>query len=108
MHHGQDCDALRFGSIYQKERITLYENPASLGAIRLPGHGKRERARRGFFDCDTKPFCPFGLNIRVVMYFFEELSLCFLDKASAIHKSVISRAFAKTSSAGTSLASPRS
>jgi hypothetical protein len=53
-------------------------------------------------------FGPFGLNIGVILDFLEELGLCLLKKAGSIHKPVISRALAKTSSAGMNLASPRS
>jgi len=108
MHHGQDCDALRFGPVHQKERIAFYENPASLGTVGLTGHGEGECASRSFLDCHSKPLGSFGLNIGVVLDFLEELGLCLLKKAGSVHEPVISRALAKTSSAGTNLASSRS
>lgn len=108
MYHGQNCDAFGFGSVHQKKRIAPYENPASIGMLGLAGHGKRECTNRRFLDRHSKPFGAFGLNIGVVLNFLEELGLCLLEKAGSTHKPVISRALANTSSAGTSLTSPRS
>lgn len=108
MHHGQDCDALCFGSVHEKEWIALYENPTRLGTVALASKGKGERASRGLLYCHSKSLGSFGLNAGVVLDLPEELGLCLLKKAGLLHAPVISRALAKTSSAGTNLASPRS
>ena len=67
------------------------------------------RARRCFLDCRPKPLGSAGLHAGVVLNFLEEFGFGFLEKPRLTHEpAMIARAFAKTSSAGTSLVSPRS
>jgi hypothetical protein len=109
VNNREDDYTFCFRPVNQEERVAFHEYSTSPCDVAETSHRKHKRARRRFLDCRPKPLGSAGLHAGVVLNFLEEFCFGFLEKPRLTHEpAMIVRAFAKTSSAGTSLASPRS
>ena len=109
MNNRKDDYTSCFWPVNQEERVAFHEYSTSLCDVAEASHRKYKRARRCFLDRRPKPLGATGLHASVVLNFLEEFRFGFLEKPRLTHEpAMIARAFAKTSSAGTSLVSPRS
>ena len=101
-------NAAGFLPINQKKGVPSHEHTARLREVWSTRCREAESPQRGSLDSFAKQRCAACPYLRVMLDLAKKLCLSFFEKASFAHSPVILRAFAKTSSAGMSLASPRS
>lgn len=100
--------ATRFFAVDEKERIATHKYTAGFHEVDGSCFRVSQSAGRCSLHRFPKTHCAFWLPFGVVRNLVQEFRFRFCEEASSTHPPVIFLAFAKTSSAGMRLASPRS